>query len=130
MKKILFIPILLVCSLAIGQPVDSASIIGKPKKLGNLLIAQYDFEKRMNWNDAIKACSELGKGWRLPTKEEFNKLTIKRFDLDLWFNRRNDGDYWTSPEHCNYHGWAHKILGSQYYCDKAWLRNVRAVRTF
>ena len=45
-------------------------IIGKPKKIGNLEIAQFDFSKVMNYDDAISACEQLGKGWRLPTKDE------------------------------------------------------------
>ncbi len=28
----------------------------------------------MNWDDANKACKSLGKGWRLPTKNELRAL--------------------------------------------------------
>ena len=42
MKKLLFIPMLFACYLCIGQ-TDSASIIGKSIRVGNLVVAEYDF---------------------------------------------------------------------------------------
>ena len=62
------------CSIVIGQTYNSDSIIGKPIKIGKLEVAQNDFPKTMFWNDAVKACTDLGKGWRLPTKDELNLL--------------------------------------------------------
>ena len=38
----------------------------------------------MNWHDANKACNALGKGWRLPTKDELNTLyQNKDFKLNI-----------------------------------------------
>jgi len=77
MKKFLFIPLLLITSFCFAQylePIASSSIIGKPVKIGNLLVAEFDFPKYLSWDDATIACSNLGKGWRLPTKNELNIL--------------------------------------------------------
>ena len=68
MKKFILLPLLLIASFCFAQ--DSASIIGKPKILGNLLVAQNDFKSEMNWEDSKVACDKLGKGGRLPTKDE------------------------------------------------------------
>ena len=35
----------------------------------------------MNWDDAMKACADLGDGWRLPTKDELNLLYENRIKL-------------------------------------------------
>ena len=56
------------------ETVDSASILGDPIKVGNLLVAQNDFPNQMKRTDAKKACASLGPGWRLPTRDELNIL--------------------------------------------------------
>ena len=73
----------------------SASIIGKPIRIGRLEVAQNNFPEYMNWYDAKKACDALGNGWRLPTKEEL---------LDMFNNRdKIEGSsinyYWSSTEY-------------------------------
>ena len=119
-----------------GQSVNSASIIGKPVMIGNLLIAQNDFPKTMNWVDAGKACSALGKGWRLPTKTELNLL---------YKNRKRKGGftdnyYWSSTEMENenkykeflYNAWSQNLYnGYSNYGDfsKDNSNNFRADRT-
>ena len=91
MKKFLFLPLLLITCLSFAQ--NAKEIIGEPIKIGNLLVAEYDFPNEMNWAEAKKSCSTLGKGWRLPTKAELNIL---------YKNRRKMGNvsdwegYWTS----------------------------------
>ena len=72
MKKLLIIPLLFACYMGMGQ--TASSIIGKPISIGNLQIAQFDFPERINIDAALKACSELGNGWRLPNKKELNEL--------------------------------------------------------
>lgn len=58
-----------------------------------LEVAEHDFPEKMNWEDAKKACEELGEGWRLPTKEElfdmFNMYYLKGIG-----NFKKDGAYW------------------------------------
>jgi len=78
MKKLLIIPMLFMCSMVIGQTYNSDSIIGKPIRIRNLEVAQNDFPKEMTWYDAKKACTDLGNGWRLPTKDELNLLYINK----------------------------------------------------
>ena len=64
---------LFTCYMGMGQA--AASIIGKTIKIDDLLVAQNDFPKRMNWNNAY---AKLGKGWRLPTKDELDTLYQNR----------------------------------------------------
>ena len=72
MKKLLFLPLLFIATMSFAQ--DAEEIIGKPIKIGNLLVAEYDFTEVMDCVDAIDACRSLGKGWRLPNKTELNIL--------------------------------------------------------
>ena len=57
--------------------LPTLNIIGKPFIVDGLNFAQYDFPNKMNWEDAKKACTELGDGWRLPTQDE--RETFDRF---------------------------------------------------
>ena len=98
MKILLFLPLLFACNIGILQSPDSASIIGKSIKIGNLEIAQNDFSKSMNWYDAVKECNDLGNGFRLPTEKEiydilfYNKAKIGMLHSIYWSN--SDGfDY-------------------------------------
>jgi hypothetical protein len=73
---------------------DYKNIIGIPIVTTNFVIAQYDFPKKMNWDDAEKACAALGKGWRLPNKNELNTLYENRDKIGGF----TKGDYWSSFE--------------------------------
>ena len=125
---------------------DYKKIIGKPIKIGNLEIAQYDFPEKMNWHDAKKACETLGDGWRLPTKDELNSSYFSQIG-NIYFKW-----YWSSTlEHYTMsneylYSKAKAALPTLY--SKAWLQyfgegggyqinvnmkykeSVRAVRTF
>jgi hypothetical protein len=110
-----------------------SEIIGKTKKIGKLEIAQYDFSTTMGWDKANEYCSQLGKGWRLPTKNELNiifknKSTIgglakKQYSESYWSSTKNAqaGEFWWSQNMIN---------GKTTYWGKedVWL-SVRAVRT-
>jgi hypothetical protein len=99
MKKALILPLLLITCLCFAQ--DAKEIIGKPVKIGNLLVAQNDFPKEMEWADAKKACLALGKGWRLPTKKELDFLYANRFEIGgfvRWY-------YWSSTGTNNTNAW-------------------------
>jgi uncharacterized protein (TIGR02145 family) len=74
-------------------------IIGKPIQLDGFMVTEFDIpsdfylESKINLEDAKKACEKLGKGWRLPTKDDFviiykNRSKIGGFDMDKF--------YWTS----------------------------------
>ncbi len=69
MKKLLFIALIFITFFCNAQ--NSKAIIGKPVKIGNLLVAKNDFPGYMDWDDAKAACAKLGKGWRLSTDKEF-----------------------------------------------------------
>ncbi len=73
----------------VGQ---SSKIIGTPIKIGNLEVAQNDFPKTMNWNDANSACEGLGNGWRLPTKDELNLMYLNKDKIGGFA----DDLYWSS----------------------------------
>ena len=56
----------------------------------------------MNYETAEKACSELGEGWRLPTRQELeNILDLSRhdpaIDTDKFPDTKNNY-YWTSTQ--------------------------------
>jgi hypothetical protein len=77
------------------KPIGPKSIIGKKIIIGKLQVAQYDFPQKMSYNEAVKECEKLGKGWRIPTNAEWrviykNKLKIGGFPKDAW--------YWTSSK--------------------------------
>ena len=113
---------------------DYKKIIGKPIKIGDLEITQYDFPKKMNWHDAKKACETLGDGWRLPTKDELNSLYLSPDKI------HQKGDYYWSSSIEPY------VRSTDYLYSKPWIQNfffgyqinidmyyknsVRAVRDF
>lgn len=115
-------------------PADSiaASIIGKPIRIGNLEVAQYDFPNQMNWLDAQKACASLGPGWRLPTKDELNALYQsywQKSEINLEF--KGVYPYWSSKEYDGPFRDAQQIIGGHQGLHlKEKLFSVRAVRTF
>jgi hypothetical protein len=80
MKKLLFLPLVLIASFCFAQ--DAKEIIGKPVKIGNLLVAENDFPEYLNFQDAKKACRTLGKGWRLPSQIESNILYKRRIKIE------------------------------------------------
>jgi hypothetical protein len=83
-----------------------------------------DLEK-MNWDEAKKACADLGDGWRLPT----------RLELLLMYNNQDElggfasGDYWSSTEDDGNYAWLQDFFfGNQYFYNKNLYLYVRAVR--
>jgi len=92
MKKLSFLPLVLIASFCFAQ--DAKEIIGKPFKIGNLLVAENDFPEAMNWDDAKEACRALGKSWRLPSKTELNILYKNRKKIGGF----SDYFYWSSTE--------------------------------
>ena len=122
--QILILVILFFCGSAIAQ----TNVIGNPIKIGNLLVAQYDFPNKMNWEDATKSCSSLGSGWRLPTK---NELNILYKNLGKIGNVANDG-YWTSTENGNERAWRQYLFeeGHSYDDVKYGSGYVRAVGNY
>ena len=105
----------------------SATIIGKPIRIGNLEVAQNDFPKTMRWNDAVKACMDLGNGWRLPTKSELNLMYLNKDKIGGFINF----GYWSSMEVGYGEVWRQNFYNAdQSYVGKDLALYVRAVRSF
>ena len=93
MKKLLFLPLVLISCFCFAQ--DAKEIIGKPVKIGNLLVAENDFPNRMIWDDAKNACIKLGNEWRLPNKFELTTLYENRDKIGGFAGQ----NYWSSSEY-------------------------------
>lgn len=90
-------------------------IVKKPYVMGSLLVSRYDLPNRLTFEEAKTACQELGKGWRLPTKQEIIKIcenkTIKGFSSkiqlinDAFYYEDEGLYYWTNEEYGSNHVW-------------------------
>jgi len=122
----MLLPLLMISCLCFAQ--DVKEIIGKPIKIGNLLVAQFDFPKQMNWDDAKKASTEIGEGWRLPTEDELMILLKNKDKIGGFANAA----YWSSTEEGDVYG-AYSIsfpYGTRVRFSKKFKikRNVRAIK--
>ena len=97
-------------------------------RIGNLEVMTEDLGGNMTWDEAVKACEDLGDGWRLPTKTELNIL---------YENREKIGgfaitNYWSSTEYVYSTVWEQNFgLGNQgNFVGKNGPGYVRAVRAF
>mgnify|MGYP003785406487 CR=1 FL=1 len=80
----------------------------------------------MNWEDAKKACADLGDGWRLPTKDELNILYHNK-DKIGGFTLVN---YWSSKVGDLSTSWIQNFdKGSQVGNLNSDTNSVRAVRS-
>ena len=95
-------------------------------KIGNLEVMTEDLGD-MNWDEAKKACKNLGDGWRLPTKDELNLLYENKEKIGGFASSY----YWSSTEDnatgafIFYFG-----NGDTYGSLKTITYSVRAVRAF
>lgn len=102
-------------SSEIDKTIIPSQIIGNSIKIGQLEIAQNDFNWEMGWDDAKKSIEQLGEGWRLPTKSEFD-IIIKNKSSLLF-----GGDtYWTSTKY------REQDVNPQYY----WYYNFNPGKSF
>lgn len=126
----LYLFILTSCGAALEPPkinTDYKNIIGKPIKIGNIEAAQYDFPKIMNWEDAKKACADLGEGWKLPNNVELNYLYQNRFA----FGGFAPGAYWSSTGVESGNAiFQSFFVGRQLDHDKLDPAHIRAIRAF
>jgi hypothetical protein len=82
----------------------------------------------MNWFEAVELCKSLGKGWRLPTKEELNILYKNKEEVCGFIYSY----YWSSTENDNKlnASWEQNFKnGTQNYNNKYYTAHVRAVRS-
>ena len=127
MKRLLIITpllFLLSCSESSSSTVNvdekEVSII----KIDNLEVMTEDLGK-MTWDEAKKACKNLGDGWHLPTKDELNLL---------YENKEKIGGfksfYWSSTEDDSNLAWFQNFInGYQYNDGELDVNHVRAVRS-
>jgi hypothetical protein len=116
-----------------GSPksnTDYKNIIGKPIKIGNIEVAQYDFPEEMNSEDAKKACADLGEGWKLPSQDELNDLYQNKVAIGGFV----DDGYWSSTEGGSHGAWAQDFASgnkySSYKNSNLYKFYVRAIRAF
>lgn len=102
------------------------SIIGVPSTMGKLEIAHNDFPGSWSLNVAIKACTKLGDGWRLPTQEEMELIYSSRRDIGgfgteyYWYNNAAVKDSY---------GFLNFNDGETGYVDEKGTGKIRAVRS-
>ena len=126
MKKLLIIPMFFACYMGMCQA--QASVIGKPIRLQNFEVAQYDFDREeMTWEKAKAKCYRLGKGWRLPTKDELNVMYKNKNRIGGFA----DNYYWSSTEYEGNFAWIQNFDdGLQTSAGKNYAVYVRAIRAF
>lgn len=84
----------------------------------------------MDWYEAIKACADLGDGWRLPTIDELNALSNHYWSDDDTGNFRVEF-YWSSTEKENGDVYVYEFgREREGWSGKTNISYVRAVRTF
>ena len=119
MKKLL-----LFVAIALSINVFGQSTV----KIGNLEVMTEDLEGKMTWEDAMKACADLGDGWRLPTKDELNTLYQNKDKIGGFA----DYGYWSSTELDNDYAWLQYFFNG--YQSSGYKKHfgyyVRAVRAF
>jgi hypothetical protein len=62
-----------------------------------LQVAEKDFGNPMDWLSAVTACKNLGNGWRLPTKFEFDIIYKEIYKNNIG-NFESNSCYWTNTE--------------------------------
>ena len=96
--------------------IKTLDFLVHPKELGE-----------MTWEEAKKACEQLGKGWRLPTRVEL-LLMYENKDVVGDFT---DNYYWSSTENDFNYAWSFSFYNgiADYYFNKSTTYCVRAVKT-
>ena len=94
-----------------------------------LQVANQDFSDQMTWEEAKRACNELGSGWRLPNKQELLEIYEKLHEKGQG-NFKAAG-YWSSTEYDGSFAWNFIFFsGTAFNLPKNSTYYVRAVRAF
>ena len=95
-------------------------------KIGDLEVMTEDLGE-MSWEDAKKACADLGDGWRLPTDEELNILYENKAKIGGFCG----GYYWSSSESGTVFAWIQDFnnghQGHRYETSRNYIRAVREI---
>ena len=136
MKNLLYLGIILMLGSCGSNELEKGSpVYAKYKrevstvKIGNLAVLTEDLGE-MDWDEAMKACADLGDGWRLPTKDELNFLFL--YENKDKIGGFANGYYWSSTEDGSTSAWGQGFdYGSQDgYFGKFATNYGRAVRAF
>ena len=78
-----------------------------------------------NWDDAIKACEDLGDGWVLPDRLELLAMYMQKDEIGGFANIK----YWSSTEFDYNYGWIQNFFNSfQYNYFKNSIASVRPIK--
>jgi hypothetical protein len=91
MKKNIFILVTIIFSSFSYSQTNLSNIIGTPLEIGNLLVAQYDIPQALTFAEAKQYCIN---GWRLPTKDEHQKMICP--NKSKIPNLNHTKNYWSS----------------------------------
>ena len=117
---------ILIIVLFLNSFVSVSQIIGTTYKLDIIEIAQFDLPTEVTWYNAKRECKELGKGWRLPTKDELDRMYNNK---DLIGNFINT-NYWSSTEYNSDYAWMQVFIHRSIAITlKEGHINARAVRS-
>lgn len=102
--------------------------VGKTVIIEHLEIMTRDIGK-LNWEDAKIACTNLGKGWRLPTMNDLKLLYLNRAKIG---NFAEGKCYWSSDNLYEkaYFRYFNNLYLNAMDTEKTWELYVRPVRTF
>ena len=67
-------------------------------------VAKEDFPLEMNWDNAMKACEELGNGWRLPNEGELIAM-YEQLHKQGKGNFQKNSFYWSSSQGDSGYAW-------------------------
>jgi len=119
--------LLLFIAIALSINVFGQSTV----KIGNLEVMTENLEGSKDWFEAVKACADLGDGWRLPTKEELQMLYNNKDKIGGFASV----GYWSSTESVSGRSAWWRIFGPAGYGGmslsnkKLSMLGVRAVRS-
>ena len=100
-------------------------------------VAENDFPVRMSYSEAVRACENLGDGWRLPKIEELEEMCIQLHSdkrgitlklINDWTTNFQDDWYWCFDDSRGYFGYTFKDERPNNAGNKAGEAFVRVVR--
>ena len=104
------------------EPIQEPILCSNPEMLFEVYPIHF---RKTNWEDAMKACADLGDGWRLPTRLELLIMYDNKDEIGGFANVF----YWSSTEYNKCYAWEQDFdYGSQDLNRKTSNSYIRAVR--